>query len=1160
MLPTDYRPAGHVLSEREQKSLLSHLGSHTGKAISDVLWAIDTPRAVVASGIDYYQDGKWNNPLSSERVYGEDILRQAGMSDGTGRFVAGLGLDIATDPLTFLTGGLTKGGKALQKIGLLDDAAEVASRRIQREATDAGLSAADLGGRARRTVEQSGTTIEQFVDHSSRPLSGQRAALRSTTLDEVVQHAAAKDPNVLRDLDAFLSKKGWQYDDIKNDTLGRTFGLAGTAISGDALGRTAGDALAFGMDRLGEAARWSKPGVLAHAYFNKLAGNADDAVSQAAAIRINKAANEGQARGNRIAADLAYDLRQAVVSTDVAARTGISDVFSPQAADAIDRYIEGVAQTANDIDFVENSPGVLEFVKKWQHQAGRILRESEDSGLRAHALNHAYNASYRPYQLETALERSARGGGGKVAQFDLVTGDMLARKKSLQLPGGLDHLRSLSTDPRFVGLGDAFVEDDVAEALFREINNPSSQYYLDRAGTPVGAEAAAQRAAGGTANYSKAKARGLARFLHSLPGDTPVFGNHPAEASARYIAGRERAIATAPELVDTIASMIVDGKAGQAAGGRHVSAGAALQKLGLRSPKDTAGVSGGASNRLREKIAEALSARQGTAVSPDSINLSDFSVPMDRLDAMRRMADLFNTPKAKTQVGQFLDQYVKVFKAQVLTWPSRFTRDFMSGAISNLIEVGPRAAMWTARASQLLDGQYDKFLPALKSLPTYASMTDDAALKAFMQDAAEHRILGGLRLVDYGDADRTGRALQEVLPGVKRVSLRGSFGGTPGRSWGEAGRNAFDFFGARGVSWGNGGVKRAVHNNPVYQAGENLGELTDSLNRMGGYLALLSDGVAPREAAERMRAVHVAYDSLSDYEKSLRDSVLPFYAYTSRIGKYVFDEITKRPGGRYTQSLRALDKTQTSDEDTYVPATMRERTSIPLSEELFGEFAKPGPGLQRFVSNIDFPGMAAVQLGSSVRDEHGNIDLGRSAMSTIQNVGSMAAPHLRTGAELLSGVDLYTKEKLGAVPSEIDQITGALIGDENFQWSPAINMASDLLMPGAGRVLSAGRQVADPRIEDVGARIGQMLFNQVAPVKVNVVDEKRQRRDAVNQIDDLLSRSPHAYTISNTVVSKEDFEKLSPEMQQLVLLKQALEKQGREERAAKDRAAKLSLR
>jgi hypothetical protein len=1157
MLSSQLR-ARQMLTPEQQQGLLSRLGQQGGQLVSDLLWAVDTPAAAVRSGLAYFQDGEWRNPLSDQRVYSEDLLDREGWEPGLSRFATGMALDIATDPLTWLTGGLTKAGRAAQATGLIGDASAIASRSLQKSALAAGKTSADMTGRAGRTLKALGNELHQFVEHSSRPLVGQRTALRNTTLDDFMKHAVQQDPRAKEALDAFLSKKGWNYADLQGQPLRKSFGIAGTGIAGDPLGETAGNVLASGLDRIGEAARWSKPGVLAHAYLNKAAGSAEDAVSQAAAIRINKAADAGQAKGNRIAADLAYDLRQTRIDPDVARRTGISSVFSPEAADALDRYIERVAATAKDIDLVENTPGLKAFVERWGNEASRLLRESADEGLMSHALDHNYGASYRPYQMETASGHHARTGKRKGAAFDLVTGDMLARSKSLQLPGGVDQLRALSQDKRFVGLGDKFVEDDVAKALFREINDPSSPYYASRQGSP-----ASQWVANTDPNipampeYSLAKSRSLARFLHNLPPDAgPVFGNHPAEAVARYVAGRERAIATSPEVVKSIASMVIDTPAGKVAGGRHMSAGAALTKLGLRSPKDAAGMRGGAAARLREAIAEGLSLKTGKQVAADSINLAEYSIDVDRVDRMLRMADLFASPKSKTQIGEFLDQYVKLFKAQVLTWPSRFTRDFMSDALLNLIEAGPSAAEWTWHGSNLLDGQIDKFLPALKRIPLYQNMPDEAALKAFMQDAAEHRVLGGLKVADTGGADRSGQLLQEILPGSKRVSLGGVFAGKEGRTWGEFGRGVSDIAGVRGVSWGNAGVKRADHTNPLFQAGERAGELTDSLNRLGGYLALMAQGVSPREAATRMRAAHIAYDSLSPFEKGLRDQVVPFWAYTSRIGKYVVEQFATRPGGAYAQTIRGLDKIQRDSDDTYIPQTMRERVGIPLSRELFGELAEPAPGQRRFVTNIDLPGMAAINLFSAVHDGD-SLNVGASAMETARNITGTFAPHLQTAAKVMTGVDPFTKKPLGESPTALDTIAGGVTGNPDFRFSPAVNTALDLLMPGAGRLATAGRQLADPRIEDFGERATQTAINQVAPVRFAIVDEDRRRGDAIRQIDEMLGRSPASKTFETVSVNEEDFATLSPEMQQLVLLKRALEQQRRAEGKAKKRAERL---
>jgi hypothetical protein len=1141
------------LGAQDEQTMLGRLASNTGKAFSDVLWGLDTPGAVVRSGIDYLQDGEWNNPLDGEqRVSGEDILANAGMESATGKFVGGAIIDAATDPLSYLTGGIgavTKAGKAAKMAGMLDDVAEVASRSLQNR-VKAGT--ATLGGRAQRTLDALDTNIDDFIEHSSRPLVGQRTAMRGTTLDDLVQHA---DQGQKDALDAFLKKKGWDYDEIKGESLGKSFGLAGTSIAFDPLGSSAaGQTLAAGMDRLGEAARWSKPGLMAHAYFNKGTGGAEDAITQAAALRINKAADAGEALGNRNAADLAYDLKLAKVDPAVASRTGISDVFSSDAAEAIDRYIEKSAATANDIDFVENTPGVKAFVDKWGTAAPDLLARSESSGLRSHRLNHAYGAEYRPYQMESALDASVRDGSGKAAAFDLVTGDMLKRKKALQLPGGLDQLRALSQDKRFVGLGDKFIEDDVAKVLFDEINDPTSAYYQKMAGSPVGQAAAAAAGTGQTAKYSMQKAKSLARFLHGLPADGgPVFGNHPAEAVARYMAGRERAISTSDALIDTVASRIVNEKASRVLGGRHITAGSALSQLGLRSTKDpVTGLAGGAAQRLREAIAAK------TGVAADTVKLSELSIPVDAINNIRKMHDMFATPKAKGAAAQFLDNYTKVFKAQVLSWPSRFTRDFLSGGIGNMIEAGPGSIQGAHVASQLLSGNDSALRAYLRTVPLYKDIPgDDAMMKAFMQDAAESRILGGLSITDRHAGDRTAKALQEIIPGGKDA-----IDYQPNRSWGEFAWNLADITGAQGVSWGNGGVKRTVSNNPLFATGEKLGERLDSINRLGGYLAMVKSGHAPRVAADRMRAVHVAYDSLSPFEKGLRDSVFPFWAYTSRIGKYVTESMASRPGGALAQWAKFVDKSSKSDEDFYMPTTMREKQSLALPEDLLdaaglGALASPGPGQRRVLTNLDIvPGSALTNLFAKAAGPDGT-DYSQSMLDTASNVGQQLAPHLRTGIEAITQQDLHTKRPLGEVPTEIETILGSAMGDEDFRLPTAVNTLIDLAAPGASRVLSAGRQIADPRVESITDRLAQTAANQVLPFRVAVVDEKRQRGDAMRQIDTMLRRDPASKSFETVAVAKEDFDRLSPAAQQLYLLKQGLADKARKEKKAKQRAARF---
>lgn len=77
------------------------------------------------------------SPFSPDnRTTGKDILRNfgvAGKGDSLASTIAGMGVELALDPLTYLTlgtnAGLTKGGKAAKAIGLMDMAPHIATAR-----------------------------------------------------------------------------------------------------------------------------------------------------------------------------------------------------------------------------------------------------------------------------------------------------------------------------------------------------------------------------------------------------------------------------------------------------------------------------------------------------------------------------------------------------------------------------------------------------------------------------------------------------------------------------------------------------------------------------------------------------------------------------------------------------------------------------------------------------------------------------------------------------------------------------------------------------------------------------------------------------------------------------------------------------------------------
>ncbi len=112
------------LTPEEEQSVVSSLGGVGLSGLQLLGGILDTPGAAVRGALSAAGGGEFGNLFSLEdRVYGRDLLRQWGMADtkdNWGNFAGGLAIDIATDPLTWFSGGSTAAaktaGRAAKKI------------------------------------------------------------------------------------------------------------------------------------------------------------------------------------------------------------------------------------------------------------------------------------------------------------------------------------------------------------------------------------------------------------------------------------------------------------------------------------------------------------------------------------------------------------------------------------------------------------------------------------------------------------------------------------------------------------------------------------------------------------------------------------------------------------------------------------------------------------------------------------------------------------------------------------------------------------------------------------------------------------------------------------------------------------------------------------
>jgi hypothetical protein len=1115
--PTGGGQEATYISDQDRDSLLWSLSKRGLNFVSDLGWALDTPAAYVRSGIDYAQDGQWNDPLTDDRVSGRDLLTNAGLSTGNGYvdFWGGLATEVATDPLSLLTGpmsALTKSGRALKSAGLLDDAARYASRSLSDDASRALASGAplDLPSYAKRTLSDMGADVStdqaaleaaaKYAEHYGRPLVGARDSLRNSRLGDVIGSDPAMLEKVRGALD--LPRGAAIPNDLLDDTLGRNFGLAMPLSSTNfgAFDVPGGAALGDAMDRAGSYLRWNPVGRGYAALTDKSVSGQTDALSQAIAKKANAYGDIGEAKAGREFVDrIGFD-----------ATMSPTNLHTTEIGEAMGRLMEDTPAariaTSADRTLMGNAPAVKKAVDEWGNIRQEILADGKRLGVPSAELEHPYGVGYLPYKEN--IPGYNEGGSRRV--FDPETGDMLHRADYNKLPGGLAQLQELSADARFAGKGRTLsgvgadgvglaTDDEVAQQIYGIVNGA----------VPAGAP-----------EYSMDNALGLTRMLNRLDGPKAIFGTHPLESVAQYMQGRGRKHGMVDALLDSVQGQVRDMPYTHVPGGGHISVGEALTtRLGLEP---------GAMDELAKRM----------GVTTDE--LANQSVSRDVIDNISRMADAYKSPQAQSTIAKYIKSYNNLFKANALLSGSRLTRDLYSSAIGNFILAGNSTLPGMADASTLMHGvkdNYRAFASRLADIPRYKKLPEADRLKAFMLDIGESRVLQGMGTLGTEIGDRTGEAVKTLMPGSVQENIY-----NPASQWS-------DLLSIRGVydpatkAWGQDALKTR---NPLYRAAEVAGDKSDTFTRLTGYMGLLRQNIDPLEAARLVKRQHVDYSQLTTVEKSLRDYLVPFYTYESRsIGRTV-DDLVRRPGGRTGQMIRMLARSSDPSEqgDPYLPEHIRRLPPyIPLGDN-------------NFLTNIEFPGINAINAGKIKKDANGWVDPYESLIATLQGYGSKLAPIPKASIELLSGNDLFSGKRINEVPTTLDRLIQSATGDDEAQAPDAINMASRFVAPalplGLGKIVT---QMTDTRSgASPEERAARAFLSATTGLQVKTATPEDAARDAQRQARELLKGHTRSY--DSVSIAEDELLTLSPELRQVYELNRRL---GKDSREAKKRREQLGL-
>lgn len=1080
----------------ERDSVLRQAGELAGGTVARVADTLSAPG-------DYLRGVLAGTP--GERVGGRDLLKAYGIvpqEDNWGSFAAGLVTDVVTDPLSFISGpakSLTSAGKAAKAAGLLDNAATVATKKA---ISSGDVAAGNIPGVAKRTLEalkKGDTRTLSTLDPSvtGRPLYGARTAQRAVTLDDLIQYA--DDPAAAEE--AARRFLGDGFDAARGETLSKSFGLGmplGDAqYSFDLLGKDFGDKYADVLDTAGQAMRWSAPGRYTAALFSNRVGGAVDPEEQL----TNIANFEARRKAGAVAKSAdAYNRTQLYRSAPGA--------FTEEGNRVMGRLMETPQElwTAEDLQWLADNPGAENYIAGWKNIREEALARSRKAGLSDAEAIDAYGNEYLPRRAEAALDMQAKRDKKLGDALSAFTGDMLRRTDAFQLPGGRDTIMKLSQDPFLAGAKRAAGNDEEA-----------AQYIISEL-TPL--------IQPGQPPITRSQALKVARTLNELPDEVvqtaPLFGQHPVESIGSYLTGRAEAEATMNTMHDSLATFAINEP--YAEGSRRISMKTALERIGSRSYDE--GAVGGA-QQIRERLGNIW------GVDPDTIELSQISVPEDAVNRLVRARDAYSTGEAASGLLKALDHYTAAWRGGILLWPSRATRDLFSGAVSNWLEGAFEPQAVSAARALMSDGADSPvFQKWLRSQSKYAG---DDGVAQFMGDLAGTDLIQGATGFEHGASTIGKRALDPVIGAtpVNVQSILSELGPQQGRSWGQF---ANDF-----GTWRSKLQPLVETKNPLMRASEKLNSLTDGINRISGYMSLIGQGFDPQAAAAAMKRVHTDASTLSQFERTILKTFLPWYTYQSRIFREVVKQLVERPGGRFGQMMMAAENAQESNDEQYMSPDLRARLAIPVPEMLGG---RPAPGTQRYwVPGGVLPGFDQINmLGMPARfDSPGTY--GNAGVATARQVAMQLNPLMRVGLETVFDKDLFTDRPAGEATSTLEAVGRNLSGDRSFELPTIVEKPLENL-PFIQRPLYVARSLTDLRGD-------APLWSRAIKTGVNMftgthIKDKSQEESVAAAVRDIEnSIDPYTREFKQVYIPKD----MEPDVPEWALRRQAVARAlGRERR------------
>lgn len=1066
----------------EQPSALRRAGNAMLGGFSALGNLLDTPGSMVRDLLALENPfDQLLSPLSSDnRTTGRDLLRKAGLAgkeDSWGNAGAGIALEFALDPMTYLTLGtsaaLTGGGKAAKAAGILDKAAGVATAaRVAKGAASAAPKLTDLatatskaamldaGGDAAKALEKAGLGGRSTFASTT---VGPREARRTTNLGDILQ-ATQGDARrtAIKNLDDYAKKMGMQ----DHAELLAKHGAEPLAHSGRVgipltnIGQTfessALDRVGRWLDLAGNYTKWSAPGRAVRLLFDakvkngftreqqllgeaitplekegaqKAAAAAYDALHSFNGIResfqkafqgealhgIGKAAPEFVISGEREAMDALMRIgRLAAELKDVTPEAGL--------ARAVDTLLPG-ARKGQKVMPADLESKIVDVIGKMRQAKDLMHADLLDSGIQVKHLDFDWLSHFPRYGVPKEFSETQAFQRRLAPSAGTATASRI--KQIAHLPAEV--VEALLSDPA---------------VRAKPLSNAAKQVLAAAGGVPpsLGHERAMELIQGFTAPITYTNKRGQVktvsvkaqakaatkyakshsdRFLQSapdVPGDK-LFANSPVEDFGKHMTSAHRLAATRDGVFATLHSAVDDMRRAGGYSGPTKTVAETLNGAGYDVDKALVRMAKGAN------VADPMAYAKQLGSMPVAGEVSD---------AITSMVAKSTSPQWGNLATFYWDKVSKVLKENLtLPFPGFYVRNFFSGqmmnAMSNHLQSPQDVGDYVTAFREAIDAMKnpDKYADLLREMHVYG-------VYQYGQNAAD--------IPDYVKM-QAGTALPSIKDAVTD-SLKAK-GPTMLESM------AGKYSPAAGANVGKAINPLRRGHESVLEFGRRASALGEWYNRVPMYTYLRKRGYAPEVAAQIVKDIHVDYGDLTGFEKDIGRRAALFYTFTRKQMEQTALRLMEQPGGipglSVAGTVKAVNKMRNPGE--LLPDYIAETTSIPVGSDEEGN--------RNFIT------------GFGLAPEDPLSFFGKGVRGAGMELLSRAHPLIKAPLEHFTGEMFFQAGPGGGRDiKDADPLLGRtlanVMGREQAVKIPELAEVAIANSP-ASRLLSTTRQLTDPR-------------------------------------------------------------------------------------------------